>query len=163
MAREYVLSTGNSTLTTVAGTLLTINPSTTVGFEVIRAWCGQAANATSAQQRIQLATVLTSFAISNSAITPGKLKYNDPTSLFTANANVVTSGRCGTACTTEQTGTPVVLWEDAFNVLNGWLWVPTPRETIVIPPNSGAAFSMRFPTAPATNTGWAFGIVYSEI
>src|ERR1051326_1882162 len=80
MSREYVVSGDNQTV--VAAPIITqLNPSASgagvPGFEVLRAWCSQRANATSAQQGVSLGTKVTAFATVVSA-TPAKTKLGDP-------------------------------------------------------------------------------------
>src|ERR1700687_5101604 len=118
--REFSVSSGGQA---VAGatTLVFVNaaaaPNPTLEF--LRFWVGQSANATSAQQRIQLETQASAFP-SLTASTPTKLKPSDP------NAS-------GINASAEGAGTKTPVWDDAFNVLNGWLHVPTPAETRVMP------------------------------
>src|SRR5258705_12874077 len=82
--------------TTVGGTttLIFVNPiaSPNVNLEFLRFWVGQSANATSAQQRINLETQVTSFP-TLTASTPVKLKFADAVSVITGN----TSGAAGQA------------------------------------------------------------------
>lgn len=160
MAREYTIS-GQSDFTSGTGTILALMPSATVGFEILRLWLGQTANATSAQQRVQMGTKVTAFQTVTS-VTPAKLKINDPASGITG-ATTIAAGKCGVMATAEGGGGLTVIWEDAFNVLNGWLWVPTPKETIIMPPGTSSAFTLFFPTMPATKTNWTYGCVYAEI
>jgi hypothetical protein len=47
--------------------------------------------------------------------------------------------------------------------LNGWLHVPTPAETRVMPAGFAQGLGLFFPVAPATLTNWAFGLVFREI
>lgn len=150
---------------TVAGatTLVFINPAAApnVNLEIMRCWVGQSANATSAQQRIQLETQVTAFPTLTSA-TPAKLKRASAVSVITGG----TAGAAGTAginASAEGAGGKTSIFGDAFNVLNGWLWVPTPRETIVMPAGSASGFGLFFPVAPATLTGWTFGVNYAEV
>jgi hypothetical protein len=65
--------------------------------------------------------------------------------------------------TAENAGIKTVVWEDAFNVLNGWLHVPTPPETRIMPAGYAQGLGLFFPVAPATLTNWAFGTVFREI
>jgi hypothetical protein len=161
--REFSISSaGNSVVG--ASTLIFVNPAAapSVNLEFLRFWVGQSANATSAQQRIQLETQVTAFPTLTAA-TPVKLKPSDP------NASVIAGGTAGAASTAginasaEGAGAKTVVWEDAFNVLNGWLHVPTPPETRVMPAGSASGLGLFFPVAPATLTNWAFGTVFREI
>jgi hypothetical protein len=131
--------------------------------EFLRAWASQAANAASAQQSVALRTLLTSGgAPTLTAATPRKTKFLDPISQITGG----TAGAAGTAgvlasATGSGTQSEVIL--DNFNVLNGWLWVPTPRETIVMNAAALSGFGLFFPIQPATLTGWSAGLVFAEL
>src|SRR5882672_1301253 len=153
--REFTVSTGGSTVTGTS-TVIFVNPAAAPNpnIEFMRFWLGQAANATSAQQRIQLATQVTSFP-TLTTYTPVKLKPSDPNaSILTGN----TSGAAGTVginASAEGGGAKTAVWDDAFNVLNGWLHVPTPPETRVMPASFASGQGLFFPITPATTTGWA--------
>lgn len=163
MAREFTL--GGANLTVVAATtVLFINPAAAPNFniEVLRMWLSQSANATSAQQRIQIETQVTSFPTLVSA-TPAKLKRADP------NASIITGNTTGAAGTSginasgEGAGGKTVIFEDNFNVLNGWLYVPTPVETIVMPAGSASGLGMFWAAGPTTLTGWTVGMNFREV
>jgi len=166
MAREYIIPASALTVAATACTLVGIQcgtaAGTTVALEFLRAYCGQAANATSAQSRIQLHTQLTSFPTVLSQA-PVAIKATDPVSKITGNTTTA-AGTCGNNASGEGTGAKTVILPDSFNVLNGWLWVPTPAETI-IESTSGTArsFGMMFPAAPSPTTAWSFGLVFREI
>lgn len=167
--REFIVSAGGQTVvatTTLIGISATTAPN--INVEFLRAWVGQAANATSAQQRIQIVTqagTLPNF----TGATPGKLKHADP------NASVITSNAMNTAwgsgaasgagitASSDNGGTKTASHDDAFNVLNGWLHVPTPPETRVLPSSFTSSFGLFFPVVPATPTNWAYGIIFREI
>src|SRR5262249_32950837 len=148
VAREYVVTGSNISFANQAVTLVWIAPPSNASIEILRCWVGQAANATSVQQRVQLVTQVSSFPTMGSALAPQKLKQSDPASLLSS----LTSGLSGTGinATGEGTGTKTALVNDAFNVLTGWLWVPTPPETIVLTAPQSAGFCLHFPSAPAT-------------
>ena len=161
--REFSISSGGLS---VAGatTLIFVNPAAapSVNLEFLRFWVGQSANATSAQQRIQLETQVTAFPTLTAA-TPTKMKPSDP------NASVITGGTAGAAGTAginasaEGGGAKTAVWDDTFNALNGWLHVPTPAETRVMPAGFAQGLGLFFPAAPATLTGWAAGLVFREV
>jgi hypothetical protein len=161
--REFRISSGGLT---VAGatTLIFVNPPASVNpnLEFLRFWVGQSANATSAQQRIQVEHQVTAFPTLTS-FTPVKLKETD------ANASVITGGTAGAAGTAginasaEGAGSKTTDWEDTFNVLNGWLSVPTPTETVVKAAGSTSGLGLFFPVAPATLTNWSAGLIYREV
>lgn len=163
MARQFVVSDGG---VTVAGatTLVFINPAGAPNFnlEFLRMWIGQSANATSAQQRVQIVTQVTAFPTLTSA-TPAKLKRADPNVSIIVGGTAGAAGTAGTNASAEGAGTKTSVWQDAFNVLDGWLWVPTPRDTLVMPAGSTSGFGLFLPVAPGTLTNWAFGAVYDEV
>jgi len=161
--REFKISAAGIT---VAGatTLLFLNPAAAPNpnIEFLRHWIGQSANATSAQQRVQLVEQTTAFPTLTSA-TPTKTKPADPNASVIAGGTAGAAGTSGINASAEGAGTKTVVHEDAFNVLNGWLFVPTPPETIVMPAGYTKGHGMFFPIAPATLTNWAFGSVFREV
>jgi len=159
---EYTVSGGGITIAG-ASTLVFINPAAAPkpNLEFLRFWIGQSQNATSAQQRAQLETQVTAFPTLTSA-TPAALKRAGPVS------NIVggTAGAAGTAgidASAEGAGAKTQILDDAFNVLNGWLHVPTPKETIVMPASSASGLGLFLPVAPAQLDNWAFGATYAEV
>jgi hypothetical protein len=161
MAREYTVGGGGLTLANAAVTAVFINPAATLGFEVLRAWLGQSGTATGAQQRAQLNTQVTAFPTLVSA-TPSKMKQGDPTSGITGN----TTGAAGTSginASAEGAGTKTVIVHDTFNNLNGYLWVPTPREVIVLGAGLASGFGLHLPVAPGSLANWQCGVTFGEI
>jgi len=158
--REYALTTGGATVSGVT-TLAVIRAAAApaVNLEFLRFWVSQSAAATSAQQRIQLA--LNSGTVTATAQTPIKLKEQDGVSVITG-STTPGAGNCAINATAENART--VTLEDAFNVLNGWLMIPTPRETKIQPAGAASGFTMFFPVAPSVAvTGWAWGLHYGEV
>ena len=161
MSREYVLSGANQTLANAAVTLAFLNPGTTSGFEVLRAWVSQSGTTTQAMVRVQMNTQVSAFPTLVSA-TPAKLKLSDPVSLITG-GTAGAAGTSGVNASAEGAGAKTVIWSDVFNNLSGWLWVPTPAETIILNAGAASGFGLHLPAAPATLTGWSFGLVFREI
>lgn len=161
--REFSISAGGVTLAG-ATTMIFVNPpaAPNPNIEFLRFWAGQSANATSAQQRIQLETQASVFPTLTGA-TPTKLKPSDPNASIIASGTAGAAGTAGTNASAEGAGTKTSVWEDAFNVLNGWLHVPTPAETRIMPAGLTSGLGLFFPAAPATLTNWAFGLVFREV
>lgn len=164
MAREYTVSGDNQTVV-AAPQLVFLNPAAggagVPGFEVLRCWVSQRANATSAQQGVRLGTKVTAFPTLVSA-TPAKTKLGDPTASLVGN----TTGAAGTAginSSANGAGTEIGVMPDNFNVLNGWLFVPTPAETLIFMPGGTSGFFHQFTSTPGTLTGWSWGVVYREV
>lgn len=161
--REFSISAGGVTVVG-ATTLIAVNPpaAPNMNLEFLRYWVGQSANATSAQQRIELATKASVFPTLTAA-TPVKLKPADPNASVITGGTAGAQGTAGTNASAEGAGTQTIVWDDAFNVLNGWLHVPTPAETRVMPAGFASSLELYFPVTPGTTTNWAFGLVYREV
>ena len=161
MTGTYVLSADGITLANQPVSLLFLNPGTTRNIEVLRLWASQSGSATSAQQRIEVVTQVSAFPTLTSK-TPEPLRRGDAASVITGG----TAGAAGTSginASAEGAGAKTVVLGDAFNVLNGWLWVPGPSETILLPASSSSGLGLFLPAAAASLTGWAFGMVYREV
>jgi hypothetical protein len=162
MARgTYILSASNLTLAAQAVTLAFINPGGTASLEILRVDISQAANATSAQQRVQFNTQVTAFPTLTSA-TPAKTVPLDSASVIVGG----TAGAAGTAgvnASAEGAGAKTILYQSAFNVLNGFLWVPTPAETFIMSAGLASGFGVHFPVQPTTLTGWNISVTYREV
>lgn len=160
MAHEYSVG-GSFTTVSAVVTLSFINPAAApnINIEIRRAWAGQAVNATSAQQRVQLETQVTAFP-TLTAKTPEKLKRAEAVSIITGG----TAGAAGTAginASAEGAGGKTAIIDDAFNNLNGYLWVPTPDEVIIMPAGFASGIGLFFPVAPSV-TVWNAGLNFAE-
>ena len=165
MSRVYTVCGDNVSLASAANTLVQINPGTTgPGFEIIRAYVEQRANATSAQQGIALGFQATAFSSGLTAATPQKTWPNDPAAAITGSAaGTVGTAGIGNATMTQGGGTFTTVMPRAFNVLNGFEWQPTKDEVYMFMPGGTLAFAFKFTVAPTTLTGWTFGVVYREL
>lgn len=161
MARAYSVGGGGLTLANQAVTLVFINPSSTIGFDVVRCFAGQTGTATSAQQRVQTNTQVTAFPTLTSA-TPSKLNITDPTSGI-AGGTAGAAGTAGINASAEGAGSKSNIISDTFNNLNGYLWVPTPQEVIRMSAGSSSGFGFHLPVAPGTLTNWQCGVNFAEL
>lgn len=159
MSRSYLVSASNITLAG-ANTAAFVNPGTTATLQFTRAWASQSSSTSTLQQRVQLSSQVTSFPTLTSA-TPSKNTLSDPASLITGG----TAGAAGTAgvnASAEGAGAKTILYPDAFSILNGWLWVPTPPEYLNFNAGGAAGLGLFFPVAPGTLSGWNAGLGYQE-
>ncbi len=161
MSRVYSVSGGGITVANQPVTLVFINPGTTQSLEILRCWIGFSGNATSAQQRVQLVTQVTAFP-TLTATTPSKHNLSDPVSVI-AGATTGAAGTSGINASAEGAGSKTVLLSDAFNVLNGWLWVPMDKERIIMNASASSGFGLYLPVAPTTLTNWSFGVTFAEL
>jgi hypothetical protein len=161
--RIFTVSAGGITLANQAVTLVFINPAAApnFGIRIKRCWANQSANATSAQQRVQLVTQVTAFPTLTSA-TPRPHKKQDPNVSVITGGTAGAAGTAGTNASAEGAGAKTILYEDAFNVLTGFLWQATPDEQIELPAGLASGFGLHLPVAAATLTNWAFGVTFEE-
>ena len=158
--REYSISTGGATVSGTTTLIYVLNKAAVASnLEFLRWWVSQSGSTTSAQQRVQLA-LNSGTGVTVTAFTPTKMKEQDTASIIVSSTNGA-AGTCGINATVETTRT--AWWEDAFNVLNGWLHVPTPAETHVHPASAASGVTMYLPVAPSSLSNWAWGAVMREI
>jgi hypothetical protein len=162
MSREYVVGGSNLTVANAAVSLVAIMPLAGQTIRILRCGISQHANATSAQQRVSIGVKGTAYQTVVTA-TPQKTKQSDPASGITGVAGSIAAGKCGINASAEGAGTYTELWGEAFNVLNGYLWIPTPDEVIEVNGTSVLAFTLQFPAAPTTLTGWNAFVVFKEL
>lgn len=161
MARgTYIVPMIDQTVASGESTLVFVNPGVDATLEFKRGWCSQAANATSAQQRVQFSSQVTAFP-TLTGTTPEKTTELDGVSTIVS-GTAGAAGTSGTDASAEGAGAKTVLLPDAFNVLNGWLWVATPDEVFIHSASLSSGFGLVFPTAPTTLTNWNAGLVYKE-
>lgn len=160
--RTFAVIADNVTLAG-ATTVVSIRPPATLLKEIaiLGVELGMKSTATSAQARVQLCTYTIAANPTFTGATPTPLDLGFPVSLITSG----TAGAAGTAginASSEGTVTRTVKHAAAFNVLNGWLWVPTPGTEIVLPVGSTSGFSVYFPTAPTDLAGWHCTVKFEE-
>ncbi len=165
MSREYTIPMNGVTLVNAACTLVFFQVMTAapvVAIKLLRAMASQAGSTTSAQVRAQISTQVSSFPTLTSQA-PVKQKASDPASLLTG-GTAGAAGTSGVNASAEGAGSKTVIIPDAFNVLNGHLWVPTPDEQIIETPQATAhGLGYHFPTAPTSLTLWSAALVIAEL
>jgi hypothetical protein len=164
-SRTYTVSGKNLTIIAGPVTLVFINPGAGVGIRLLRAWCGQRGSPTSQNLTIQLSTQVTAFPTLVSAtpathhVGPG----TPPVSLITGATNGA-AGTSGVNASAEGAGAKTVILPDSFNVLNGWLYVPTPvDEPIELAAGIASGLGLVLDGTASTLTGWSFGMTFAEL
>jgi hypothetical protein len=126
---------------------------------LLRAWCSQHGTTTSQQLGVQIALQASAFG-TYTATTPAS-------TVAGGNASGIAGGTAGAAATAgtdasaNAAGTKTVMLYDAFNNLNGWLWIPVPEERIIVP--SDTAIVLALVGTPTTLTNWHAGLVFEEM
>ncbi len=162
--REFTVGGENITVANQPVTLAFINPAAApnLNIEILRVFISQTGPNTSAQQRLQHTTQVTAFPTLTSA-TPAKLKRADPNASIITGGTVGAAGTAGINASAEGAGAKTVIFGEGFNNINGYLWVPTPRESIVMPAGSASGYNVFLPAAPGTLSGWSFGVNFGEV
>ena len=127
--------------------------------EILRAWCSQNATETSEQLGIQLALQASAFGTFTST-TPTPHFVGGPASGLTGSTSVAAAS-AGTDASSNSGGSKTPIVYDGFNNLNGWLWVPTPEERIIVPTDTAIVLAMVGTATTLTN--WNAGITYREL
>lgn len=161
MSREYSFGTsGAVSFANQAVTLMWLSPPSNATLEVLRVWINQQATTTLSQIRIQFVTQASAYPTLVAAAVR-KLKFQDPASLLSGLVSGLSG--VGIAATTEGAGVKTVIFEDSFNNLNGFLWIPVPEERLTLPATISAGLGIHFPSAPGVLSGWTFGMNFREI
>jgi hypothetical protein len=123
----------------------------------------QNATATAAQVRIACSTRDTAGTLTTTSVTPQNISpLGGPASGLVGNTSVIGgAGRIGINSSADSGGTYTNHYLVNPNNLNGWFWVPTPEERIIIPPST--VWCVRFLAAPGTTTGWTITVTYEEL
>ena len=164
MRDVYTVTGVGMTLKTSANptTLLFINPGTTCSLQVLRMSVSQYGTTTSTQFGIQVSYQPTSFPTVVSA-TPAKMATLDQASAITG-ATTGAAGTCGVNASAEGSGTKVPILAYGPNNLNGWEWIATPDEQILLSAGSANGLGIVMLTTWATlNTLWNVLLSYKEI
>jgi len=149
--RIYSVSMNNVAVTG-AITLVQLKAGTASILRILRAWVSQSNLTSSAEQRVQIlrksgAATVTSF--TPLLVDPGDAASNMVSSTSGTGTNASAEGTDGD-----------ILVADNFNVLTGWLWIPTPEERIIIPPSG--ILGLKLPTAPASSMTTSAGFLVGE-
>ncbi len=146
LGNPYKIS--NTATHSTAITILQARAHATRPLAVIRVWL-EAATTTAATATIQILRQTTAGTMTTLSPGPLPMRPNVPTAGMTA----------GHTATVEPTAGDVLVHE-SFNVVNGYLWLPTPDEQIVIP--AAGFLGLKFSVAPTSQT-WAYGMTLTEI
>lgn len=152
-SRVYTVS---MTRVSVSGaiTLLQIKAAAAVPLQIIRAVLGQSSSTTSTQQTVQInrksaAGTVTSF----TALTNGPA--TDP-----AASAVGGTSATGTNASAEGTDGNIIR-QDVWNYLNGWTFMPTPKEYIFV--DGGGIIGLKFPVAPGSALTVTGDMLFEEL
>lgn len=126
---------------------------------ILRAWANQIGTETSDQLGIILGIKASAFGTYTSSA-PVSHEFGG-TGSGIAGGTAGAAATSGTDASAEGAGTVTTIIQEGFNNLNGWLWVPTPEERIVLNPDT--AIIVKMVGTPGTLTGWCAGITFEEL
>lgn len=127
--------------------------------EVLRVSVSQQGTSTSQQLGVICGQKASAFGTYTST-TPSPLAIGTVASAITGSTSNAASSS-GTDASAEGAGTVTTAWTDGFNNLNGYLWVPTPEERIIIGPD--LTFIVKIRGTPTTLTGWNATLIFQEL
>ena len=165
MGRLYSLLGENLTLGT-GYVLATIQPVSAVPsagsvIAIRRVEVAQSHNTTSAMVRLALSSRNTAGTLTVTSATPSPIVVGGTASAIAGSTNALTAGKCGVNSSADSGGAYTDIWYSAPNVLNGWLFVPTPPEIILAV--TGYVFCVRLLAAPGDTAGWDVSVLFEEI
>jgi len=163
MSGIYSVEMKNATVV-ASGTLVIIHTASAIGtrgssIRLLRAWASQVGTGTSAQLGITLAQKASAFGTYSSATPSPHVVGGVASAIVSGGAGA--AGTCGVAAGTEGAGAVTDIIYDSFNNLNGWLWVPTPEERIVLV--NDIAVILKLIGTPSVLSGWSAGITFDEV
>lgn len=159
----YTVSLADQTIVADA-TLIIVHTAATVGargsiIQVLRATVSQRGSDTSDQLGIIIGQKASVFPTVTAA-TPSPHFLGGPASGITGG----TAGAAATAgvkATAEGAGAVTTTVTEAFNNLNGWPWIGTPEERIIVPADT--AVILKLVGTPTVLTGWYASLTFIEL
>jgi len=127
--------------------------------EVVRTTISQNETETSQQLGAILARKVTAFGTYTST-TPTPHNIGGAASAI-AGGTAGAAATAGTDASAEGAGAVTTVHAEGFNNLNGWLWVPTPEERVIVGPDQAVVVKLR--GTPTTLTGWNATLTYVEL
>jgi len=165
MSLEQVYKVTMANATVIAnGELITIRAATALGsrasmLAILRMSCGQTSTTTSAQLAVRWGLKASAFGTFTST-TPSPIVLGTVASAIVGSTTNAASS-AGTNASANGAGTLTVLGAEAFNNLNGWLWVPTPEERIIV--GIDQTFLLQLQGTPSALTGWYADLTFREL
>jgi hypothetical protein len=129
--------------------------------EILSVRVGQQGVTTNQQLGILLASKAAALGTMSTGVTPAPLSVGGAVSGITS-GTAQAAGTAGVDASAEGAGTVTAIIADSFSCLNGYLWVPTPEERIILLPGSDC-FIVKIVGTPGTLTGWSANVIFREI
>jgi hypothetical protein len=127
--------------------------------EIMRFAVSQRGTSTAQQLGIRWGQKASAFGTFTS-VTPSPLAIGTVASAI-AGSTSNAAASCGVDASANGGGTFTAIGSDAFNNLNGFLWVPVPEERIIVGPD--LTFLIQLQGTPTTLTGWNAYMIFREL
>ncbi|MDQ5870610.1 MAG: hypothetical protein M3547_00170 [Acidobacteriota bacterium] len=162
MDNAYSIPLDNQTII-ADGELITLRAATAYAsraslLEVLRMSISQRGTSTSQQLGMRWGLKASAFGTFTS-VTPTPLRLGGTASAIVGSTSNAASS-CGVDASANGAGAFTAAGVDAFNNLNGFLWVATPDDRIIIGPD--LSFVLQLQGTPTTLTGWGGYLVFRE-
>lgn len=163
MAGPYIVTMANQTII-ADSEMITIRAATAWSsraslLEILRITVSQSGTSTSQQLAVRCGLKASAFGTFTST-TPAPTVIGSVASAIAGSTSNAASSS-GTDASANGAGTLTVLWQEGFNNLNGYLWVPTPEERVLVGPD--LTFLVQLQGTPTTLTGWDATLVFREL
>jgi hypothetical protein len=163
LSQVYVITMDNQTVV-ADGTLIILRAATALSsrgsiLELMRITVDQQGTSTSQQLGVICGIKASAFG-TYTATTPQPLAIGTVASGITGSTSGAAAG-AGTDASAEGAGTVTTMWSNGFNNLNGYLWVPTPEERVIV--SIDQAFIVKLRGTPTTLTGWNASLTFGEL
>lgn len=162
-SQAYVVTMANQTVI-ADSELITIRAATAWSsrasmLEILRITVSQQATETSEQLGVRCGLKASAFGTFTAA-TPAPLTLGTVASAITGSTSNAASS-AGVDSSANGAGTLTVLWQEGFNNLNGYLWVPVPEERVLVGPD--LTFLVQLQGTPTTLTNWNATLTFREL
>jgi len=145
-----------------ANTMIYLRPAATATLHIARCWISQGAAAAASEQNAVALFTQPKASPTLVAATPFQHGGSGDSASSLTGATTGAAGTAGINASAEGTGTIIYGPTDGFNNLNGWNWVATPDERIILAASSASGFGLMLVTVPTAKTLWYAGITWHE-
>jgi hypothetical protein len=163
LSQVYVISMDNQTVV-ADETVIFLRAATALSsrgsiLEIMRITVDQQGTSTSQQLGVIVGIKASAFGTYTST-TPQPLALGTVASGITGSTTGAAAS-AGTDASAEGAGAVTTIWSNGFNNLNGYLWVPTPEERMIVSIDQAIVVKLR--GTPTTLTGWNASLTFGEL
>jgi hypothetical protein len=163
MSSPYIISMADVTIIANAD-LIALRAATAYAsrgslLEILRITVSQYGTTTNQQLGVKCGLQASTFG-TMTGVTPAPTIIGAVASAIASSTSNAASS-CGVDSSVNAAGAFTTLWSDAFSNLNGYLWVPTPEERVIV--GMDLSFYVKLVGTPATLTNWSATLTFREL